>query len=228
MQVTYLFAALAAAAILVSPLPAADLDADSASAVKSPVRWDPAAAEEVKAALHKMHDAWNSGDIASLKKLLVGDDVLITFELDPETHSPLRISSRKQLLEFVDGIIDDAEATSGTFVLEHPLLHCKATKELGICTEECFVTVKFPDGLHERYRLWSTAVAVKYPDGWKWIQWHMSSAGPVEVYKNDRLVWIGHKDQRPRKLVIPPELAPASHLPNSHAAPGNHKSEHAR
>ena len=68
------------------------------------------------------------------------------------------------------------------------MLNCRATKNIGICTEECSVTVKLPGGVEERHRLWSTATAVKYEDGWKWIQWHMSTAGPTKIYKNGELV----------------------------------------
>ena len=162
-----------------------------AAAMASPqgrAPWDEQASKEVAAALHEMHEVWNNGDIQSLKKLIAGDDVLITFELDPVTHEPIRLTSKADLWQFVDGITDDIEDQSAVSLLGEPVLNCRATKNIGICTEECSVTVKLPGGVEERHRLWSTATAVKYEDGWKWIQWHMSTAGPTKIYKNGELV----------------------------------------
>jgi hypothetical protein len=166
-----------------------------------PIEWDERAAEELTAALHKMHEVWNSGDIKALKKLLVGDDVLVTFELDPATHKPIRLASRQELFAFVDGVSDDADADRGRYTLAHPAVKCRATRNLGICTEECFITIKMPGGVEEKYDLRSTAIALRYPDGWKWIQWHMSTAGPVRIYKDGKLLWQGPKDQRPKDLL---------------------------
>ncbi|MEM9553227.1 MAG: hypothetical protein AAGC60_03135 [Acidobacteriota bacterium] len=149
-----------------------------------PVAWSDEASEELAVALHEMHEVWNTGDIESLKKLIIGDDVLVTFELDPATHTPIRINSRDQLWSFVDNIVTNLEDEEAVSLLGHPGVHCRATDSFGVCTEECNVTVKLPNGVEERHKLWSTATAVKYPDGWKWIQWHMSTGGPVEVYQN--------------------------------------------
>lgn len=156
----------------------------AAVAAENPVRWNEQASKDLEKALHQMHDVWNTGDIAALKKHIVGDDVLITFELDPATHKPIRLASREQLWSFVDQIVNNRDAEDATFVLGHPGVKCRATDTFGICTEECSVTVKLPKGVEERHKLWSTATAVKYPDGWKWIQWHMSTGGPVEIYKD--------------------------------------------
>ena len=164
------------------------------------VQWDEQATQEVTAALHQLHEVWNSGDIRSLKKILVGDDVLVTFELDPATHTPIKLSSKKEMWDFVDNTVNDVEAESGRFVLEHPKLNCRATQHVGICTEQCAVTVKKAGSVEEKYGLWSTGTAVKYEDGWKWIQWHMSTAGPVELYKDGKLVWKGDKAKRPKDL----------------------------
>ncbi len=152
------------------------------------VQWDDKASEELGHALHQMHEVWNSGDIASLKELIVGDDVLVTFELDPATHQPIRISSKQELWDHVDNIVNNIDDEEAVSILGHPGVNCRATDSFGICTEECSVTVKLPDGVEEHHKLWSTATAVKDGDGWKWIQWHMSSGGPVKVYKDGQLV----------------------------------------
>lgn len=167
---------------------------------KTAVQWDEQATKEVTAALHHLHEVWNSGDIRSLKKVIVGDDVLMTFELDPATHTPIKLSSKQEMWDFVDNTVNNVEAESGTFFLDHPKLNCRATKHVGICTEQCAVTVKKVDSVEEKYGLWSTGTAVKFEDGWKWIQWHMSTAGPVELYKDGKLVWKGDKANRPKDL----------------------------
>jgi hypothetical protein len=154
----------------------------------SPVVWDEAAAEELAHALHAMHDVWNTGDIAALKQQIIGDDVLVTFELDPETHQPIRLDGKQDLDSFVDNIVTDIKKESAITELGHPLVRCRVTGNFGVCTEECSVSVKMPNGVEEKHSLLSTALAVRYDDGWKWIQWHMSVGAPVKVFKDGELV----------------------------------------
>lgn len=150
--------------------------------------WSPAASADLALALHKMHEVWGSGDIASLKKLVIGDDTLVTFELDPVTHQPIRLASKRDLDTFVDGIVSDQKNTNSTFRLEKPVVNCKATDSMGVCTEECTVHVTTPYGVERVHRLWSTATAVKHDGTWKWVQWHMSLAAPAQTFKDGRLI----------------------------------------
>lgn len=161
-----------------------------ARASQDPVAWDAQASAELEAALHAMHEVWNTGDIAALKQHLVGDEVLVTFELDPVTHEPIRLDSKKALWEFVDGIVADLDSESAVSILGHPKVACRATDSFGVCTEQCDVKVEMPDGVVEHHSLLSTATAVRYEDGWKWIQWHMSTGGPVKTYKDGELVAV--------------------------------------
>ncbi|HSR53292.1 MAG TPA: hypothetical protein VLV83_20905 [Acidobacteriota bacterium] len=162
--------------------------AGSSSAPDTSVDWDPEATQELQKALHEMHHIWNTGDITGLKKQIIGDDVLVTFELDPVTHKPIRLGSKKDLWSFVDDIVDDIEQESAISFLGKPVLNCRATDSFGVCTEECSVKVSMPSGVEEHHHLWSTATAVKLADGWKFIQWHMSIGSPAEVYKDGELV----------------------------------------
>jgi hypothetical protein len=150
--------------------------------------WSAAASADLAMALHKMHEAWGAGDIASLKKLVVGDDTLVTFELDPATHRPIRLASKRDLDGFVDAIVRDQKDNDSVFRLETPVVNCKATDAMGVCTEECTVHVTTPDGVERVHRLWSTATAVKHEGTWKWVQWHMSLAAPAQVFKDGRPV----------------------------------------
>jgi hypothetical protein len=158
------------------------------SAQSAPGVWNAAASADLTSALHKMHDAWNNGDIRALKQLVAGDDTLVTFELDPVSHRPIRLGSKKDLDAFVDAVANDQSGTNAEYRLENPVVNCKATNAMGICTEECTVHVTTPDGTRKVHRLWSTATAIKDGENWKWIQWHMSLAAPTQVFKNGKLV----------------------------------------
>jgi hypothetical protein len=150
--------------------------------------WNERASSELTAALHQMHEAWGSGDIAGLKQLVIGDDALVTFELDPVTHKPIRLGSKQELDGFVDAIVKDQKDMKSVYRLEHPVVNCKASDAMGICTEECTVHVTTPDGVEQVHRLWSTATAVKQDGTWKWVQWHMSLAAPRQTFKNGKPV----------------------------------------
>jgi len=156
----------------------------SASATTNGVGWNAPASQELTMALHKLHEVWNNGDVRSLKTQIIGDDTLVTFELDPQKHLPLRLASKRDIDGFVDSIVSNQTAAQSIFKLDTPTVNCKATDTIGICTEECTVHVTTPDGVEEVDRLWSTAVAVKQGREWKWIQWQMSNAQAPQFFKN--------------------------------------------
>src|SRR5262245_25953234 len=62
--------------------------------------WNARASAELTTALHKMHEVWDTGDIRVLKQVVLGDDTLVTFELDPKTHTPIRLASKNDLFFF--------------------------------------------------------------------------------------------------------------------------------
>lgn len=149
------------------------------------VPWDAEATAELTQALHDLHKTWNTGDITSLRKHMIGDDVLTTFELDPRTHRPIALSSKAEIDAFI-GDIDTTQSQDNLVTkLEHPKLRCRATATWGVCTEQC--KVHFSDAKTGEHvatdELISTQVAVKTEEGWRWIQWHMSQAGPAESVK---------------------------------------------
>ncbi|MCG8369385.1 MAG: nuclear transport factor 2 family protein [Proteobacteria bacterium] len=149
------------------------------AAEKAPVaqfEWDEAASAELEHELHRMHEDWNESRIEALKELMVGDDVLVTFELDPRTHQPIRLTTKGDIDRFVDDTVDAIEEDGGSVELEMPALNCRATDSFGVCTEECTVHIRKADGVEYTDELWSTNIAVKTDEGWRWIQWHMSLA----------------------------------------------------
>jgi len=139
-----------------------------------PVKWDPAASKELEHALHHLHHIWDSGDLTTIKRLFIGDEKLVSFELDPATHVPIRIASKREIDRFFEDTVHVVDSWGAKTEFDDPKVNCRATPTFGICTEECTVTFKFPNGTTRTDRLWSTTVAVKAENEWRWIQWQMA------------------------------------------------------
>lgn len=154
----------------------------SGSTAKDTVQWDDKASKDLAVALHNMHEVANSGDTKALKELLIGDDHLVTFELNADNMTPVPLRSRQEIYSFLDGVNRDAAAAGGSFTLDMPKMNCRATATIGVCTEECTVRFKSADGKERVDSLFGTATGVKTANGWRWVQWHMSVGGnPQEV-----------------------------------------------
>jgi hypothetical protein len=150
----------------------------------NPAGWDAQASEELAQTLHKMHEVWNGDGPEALKDFVVGDPDLVTFELEAGTHRPILLHTKSQLDRFVDDVFAAPNTGAKAVQVEMPIVNCKATKSFGVCTEQCTVhTRRATDSVTEK--LWSTSVAVRYPGGWKWVQWHMSVAAPPAISMND-------------------------------------------
>jgi hypothetical protein len=156
----------------------------------SPVAWSEQASQELEAEFHRIHVAWNEGDMTTVKKLIAGDDALVTFELD-SNQQPVPLRSKKDIDSFLDRIAKEASNDHETYVLDMPKMNCRATAKLGVCTEECTIHLKMGNGVERIDKSFGTGVAVKYADGWKWIQYHMSVAGPSQMYKDGKAVKAG-------------------------------------
>ena len=173
-----LFYAATLVAVAVSAVAIARYSAVSAA---GPV-WNTSASAALTADYHKLHDAWNMLDVPALKRMLAGDDLLATFDLDPETYQPIKLQSKGDMDRFTDRIFQMLKASGAAVRNDHPQIACRATDAVGVCTEECRVNVILPDGRREVQLLRASAVAIRQADGWKFIQWHMSSGGPAEYY----------------------------------------------
>jgi len=64
------------------------------SKTKNTPQWDDRASKELMAALHHTHEVANAGDIEALKQSYIGDNALVTFELDPNNATPVALRSR--------------------------------------------------------------------------------------------------------------------------------------
>jgi SnoaL-like domain len=145
------------------------------------VQWSEKDAEELAATLHRMHELANKGDIEAVKRLLIGDDVLVTFELAADNQTAVPLRSKKEIDNFLDTIVKTAADQNGSFYLDMPKMHTRATSTWGVCTEECTVRYRSAGGAERIDKLYGTNIGVKTPEGWKFIQWHMSVASPSRV-----------------------------------------------
>lgn len=158
----------------------------SGSTAKDTPQWDEKASKELHAMLHRTHELSNVGDLKALKQSYMGDDTLVTFELDPDNATPVSLRSKKEIdahLERVSAGLNQ----QGSLVLDLQKLkmNCKATASFGVCTEECTIRLKKPDGTEQVDHFFGTGTAVKTGGEWKWVQWHMSVGGARENVKSD-------------------------------------------
>ncbi len=153
---------------------------------KDTVPWNDNASKELAAALHHTHEVANSGDIKALKQLMIGDDALVTFELAPDQMTPVALRSKKAIDQHLDAVNEGVSA-EGTLVLDMPKMNCRATATFGVCTEECTVRLKKPDGTEQIDHFFGTGTAVKVNGEWKWVHWHMSVGAQREIVKNRKV-----------------------------------------
>src|SRR5690242_1764536 len=67
-------------------------------------QWDEKASQELMMALHHSHEVANAGDIEALKKAYIGDDALVTFELNPDNATPIALRSKKEIDAHLNGV----------------------------------------------------------------------------------------------------------------------------
>ena len=143
--------------------------------------WDAKESAELAKSLHYMHEVWNKGDMDAVRNVIAGDDVLVTFELGPDNRTPVPLRSREQILNFMKNVELETGKQDEAYEMEMPKMNCRANGQFGVCTEECTVHLKKGGQTTRVDKLFGTAIAAKYPDGWKWIQWHMSVGIPANT-----------------------------------------------
>ena len=75
------------------------------------VQWDDKAAEEVAHLLHRMHQAWNEGDLEFIKAAVAEEGFVGTFELTGDEQAAM-LNSRQELIAFVEKLVVNHTATS--------------------------------------------------------------------------------------------------------------------
>ena len=168
--------AVLAAAIAIASTPA------TAPAAGPAIVWDEAGSRDLEVAYHRLHESWNAMDVPALKSMIIGDEKLATFDNDPQTEAPVKLRTKADLDRFTDKIFDTIKASRVKSLADHPMIACRVSGAIGVCTEECRVQLVSPDGAKQIVPLRASAVAVNDRGTWRFIQWHMSSGGPVESY----------------------------------------------
>ena len=163
----------------------------SGTKAKDTPQWDEQASKDLMAALHRSHDEANAGDIQALKQAYIGDDALVTFELDPDNATPVALRSKKEIDAHLDRVSAGINA-EGTLNLDGPKMNCRATASFGVCTEECTVRLKKPDGSEHVDHFFGSGTAVKIGGEWKWVQWHMSVGAPREYVNSGQATSNGN------------------------------------
>jgi SnoaL-like domain len=165
----------------------------SGSTAKDTVQWDDKASKELHDMLHRTHELSNAGDLKVLKQSYMGDDALVTFELDPDNATPVSLRSKKEIDAHLDRV-SAGLSQQGTLVLDLQKLkmNCRATATFGVCTEECTIRLKKPDGTEQVDHFFGTGTAVKTGGEWKWVQWHMSVGAPRESVKDGKAEATSH------------------------------------
>ena len=166
----------------------------SGSTAKDTVQWDDKASKELMMALHHHHEVANAGDIKALKQMYIGDDALVTFEMDPDNATPVALRSKKEIDAHLDRVSAGLNA-EGTLNLDGPKMNCKATATFGVCTEECTIRLKKADGTEQVDHFFGSGTAVKVNGEWKWVQWHMSVGAPRENVKSAKVEAASHGHQ---------------------------------
>jgi hypothetical protein len=154
-------------------------------------QWDDKASKELTMALHHHHEVANAGDIKTLKKMYIGDDALVTFELDPDNATPVTLRSKKEIDAHLDRV-SAGLSQQGVLKLDGPKMNCRATATFGVCTEECTIRLKKADGIEQVDHFFGSGTAVKIGGEWKWVQWHMSVGAPRESVNDGKVEASSH------------------------------------
>jgi hypothetical protein len=146
------------------------------------VQWDDNAVEEVLLLLHRMHQAWNVGDLEFIERSIAEEGFVGTFELTGD-EQPAVLNSRQELLAFIAKLVADTNtrgARTETSARRSPQV--LATSTFAICTEESDLIERHADG--SRYVLPNrgTSALAKTADGWKFVHWHVSQRSMGKHY----------------------------------------------
>jgi hypothetical protein len=168
----------AVASVAFAPKAALAAPADPAQTVQ----WDENAGEEVMMLLHRMHHAWNDGDLDFIKRSVAEEGFVGTFELTGD-ETPAVLNSRQELVAFVERLVTDMKTTGVRTEASPNRTHqVRATSTFAICTEECDLIERHPDGSRHVLPHRGTSALAKTADGWKFVHWHVSQGGAGKVF----------------------------------------------
>ena len=142
-------------------------------------------AAEAEAAMHKLHHAWDTMDMAAVEDAISDDGFLTTFEYT-ESGEAVRLSNKKELVAWLTHQFADIKAAGGaTAAIPQRKMECKASDGVAYCSEECDIYIARPDGKVALSPHRGTSILRKGPNGWKFVHWHVSEAAPVRIVAAD-------------------------------------------
>lgn len=127
---------------------------------------------EIRGFLADLQTAYSRGDVDYILDTIA--DEFTTYELVAVNGRPLKITGKENMRSYLQTLFPtSAENQIKTITATQAI----ATSTLGLINEEGDVVITRAD--HKEHQpLYSSALAVKTADGWKWRHWHMSEAGP--------------------------------------------------
>ncbi|SMC51922.1 SnoaL-like domain-containing protein [Lentzea albidocapillata] len=127
---------------------------------------------EIRGFLADLQVAYSRGDIDYIVNTIA--DEFTTYELVAVNGRPLKVTGRENMRTYLSTLFPTSTDTQVKTIFATQAI---ATPTLGLVNEEGDVIITRAD--HKEHQpLYSSALAVKTADGWKWRHWHMSEAGP--------------------------------------------------
>lgn len=137
--------------------------------------WDDVAAQELRAEMDKMNNAWEKGDMAAARAMIASDGNLDVYDFDAQGH-PAKYTSADDMVKATEQMIAESKKAGVVMKQEIRSLNCQATTTFGACTQEFDMHMTMPDGNKQTWSFRGTGTARKGTDGWKWTHWHASFA----------------------------------------------------
>lgn len=166
--------------------------AHSTTGVQNPKVGDAQAAAEAEAAMHKLHHAWDTMDMAAVADSIADEGFLTTYEYT-ETGEAVRLASKKELVAWLTKQFADIKAAGGaTKAIPQQTMECKASGDVAYCSEECDILIGRPDGKVALSPHRATSVLRKGPNGWKFAHWHVSETAPSRIVEANSPEVVGN------------------------------------
>lgn len=127
---------------------------------------------EIRGFLADLQTAYSRGDIDYILDTIA--DEFTTYELVAVNGRPLKITGKENMRTYLQTLFPTSAENQIKTITANQVV---ATSTLGLINEEGDVVITRAD--HKEHQpLYSSALAVKTANGWKWRHWHMSEAGP--------------------------------------------------
>ncbi len=146
-------------------------------------RWNAAAAQDAEARMTATMNAFAAMDVQEFAAGLAEDVTGYEFDLDGKA---VRLGTRAEAERFASETFARLHAMGATLSLDYHARSCRATSAMAFCTVEFDLHAAMPDGGALSQPTRNTVVLGNGPDGWMWLHWHSSPAGPAPSTEPER------------------------------------------